>query len=658
MVEISQYLSVFMDECAEHLQTLNQALLELENDPDNGELLNTIFRAAHTLKGASMTMGFNKMSALTSAMEDVLSGLRNKEIPISSEVVSLLFESFDLLDVLAQGIGSGREEDIEINGVTQQLRRLATGEEATPPTVEKRRDLQLRYTAQEKEEIAQAINDGATLWHVTVTLKADCLLKGARAFMVLRELARLGEVVRSIPDAKDLEDEKFQDSFIVGLISREPAEIIISTVRQISDVAAASAERTNVESLQIERRVAEPVEVVQPEVVARPGVERASTGQTVRVDIRKLDDLMNIVVELVINRSRLEQLCSAVQSRELDETLEQVARLTLDLQSRVLKTRMVPVDNVFRRFPRLVRDLSKEMGKQATLVTLGGDTELDRTVIDEIGDPLMHILRNCLDHGIETPAERVAKGKSATGTVTLEARQEGNNIVIKVSDDGQGIAIERVAAKALELNLVTEAELGEMTPNQIAELIFTPGLSTAAKVSDVSGRGVGMDAVRAKIDSLRGTVTIETVPGQGTSVIIRLPLTLAIIQTLMVELGEDIFLIPSGYIDSTISVMRRDIKKVRNQEVTMVRGEVLPLVRLQAVLGGTEARNNDLEELDVVVIRQGDRRLGCVVDRLLRQQDVVLKPLGNLLSSVRGIAGATILGDGRVALILDVRSVA
>lgn len=658
-MEISQYLSVFMDECAEHLQTLNQALLELENDPENSDLLNTIFRAAHTLKGASMTMGFNKMSALTSSMEDVLSGLRNKEISVSPEVVSLLFESFDLLEALAQGIGSGHEEDIEISGVTQQLKRLSSGEEpaSVGPVIEKRRELQLRYTPQEKEAIMQALNEGSSLWHISVTLKSDCLLKGARAFMVLRELARLGEVVKSHPESKDLEDEKFQDVFLVSLISTESEETIANLVRQITDVSGVSVEKANIDAILTERRVTETTEPVVAEP-ARPGTAAASAGQTVRVEIRKLDDLMNLVGELVINRSRMEQICSTLQSRELEEILEQVARLTLDLQSRVLKTRMVPVDNVFRRFPRLVRDLCKEMGKEAVLVARGGDTELDRTVIDEIGDPLMHILRNCIDHGIESPMERQAKGKPAAGTITLEARQEGNNVIITISDDGQGINIERVAAKAVELGLIAQSDLAEMTREQLAELVFAPGLSTAAKVSDVSGRGVGMDAVRAKIDALRGTVSIDTEPGQGTRVTIRLPLTLAIIQTLMVELGGETFLIPSGFIDSTISVLAKDIKKVRNQEVTMVRGEVLPLIRLQNALGVKGANNERFEELDVVVIRQGDRRVGCVVDRLLRQQDVVLKPLGNLLGGVREIAGGTILGDGRVALILDVRSVA
>ncbi|NLG83684.1 MAG: chemotaxis protein CheA [Firmicutes bacterium] len=457
-MEISQYLSVFMDECAEHLQTLNQSLLELENDPENAELLNTIFRAAHTLKGASMTMGFNKMAALTSAMEDVLSALRKKEIPVTSEVVSLLFECLDLLEVLAQGIGSGREEDIEIAGVVQQLKRLSSGEEATllPVVGEKRRELQLRYTPQEREAIAAALaEEGATLWHVSVTLKSDCLLKGARAFMVLRELGRLGEVIKSVPDAKELEDEQFQDLFLVGLVSREPRERIAQLIGDIIDVAHVVVERAELEAIPPERRAPR-----EPVVVPEPGVKPGAppvlpAGQTVRVDIRKLDDLMNLVGELVINRARLEQLCAPYRTRDLEELLEQVGRLTLELQNRVLKARMVPGANVFRRFPRLVRDLCREMGKEAVLVIRGAETELDRTVIDEIGDPLMHILRNCLDHGIESPAERQAKGKPPTGTITLEARQDGNNVVIVIADDGQGVDLERVAAKAVEMNIVT-----------------------------------------------------------------------------------------------------------------------------------------------------------------------------------------------------------
>ncbi|MGE5528022.1 MAG: chemotaxis protein CheW [Patescibacteria group bacterium] len=657
-MEISQYLSVFMDECAEHLQTLNQALLDLENDPENTELLNTIFRAAHTLKGASMTMGFNKMASLTSAMEDVLSRMRNREIPIAPEVVSLLFESFDLLEVLAQGIGSGREEDIEIAGVTQQLKRFASGEETGFTAGEKRREIQLRYTAEEKDILQEEMEEGTSLVHATVVMESGCLLKGARAFMILRELERHGKVIKSAPEAKDLEDENFEDTFIVGLVTRETPEEIAENVRRIIDVERVAAERINLEQVQLERRVREAIEPAQAE---RPGV-RPAASQTVRVDIRKLDDLMGVVEELVISRSRLEQVSSALHSDELSEILEQVGHLTLELQSRVLKTRMVPVENVFRRFPRLVRDLCKEMGKEAILVVRGGETELDRTVIDEIGDPLMHILRNCLDHGIEPLEVRQAKGKPAAGTITLEAHQEGNNVVITVTDDGQGIDLAQVAARAVEMGYATREDLAEMDQADLMQLVFVPGLSTAAAITDVSGRGVGMDVVRAKIDALRGTVTVDSVPGESTVVTIRLPLTLAIIQTLMVQLGEEFYLIPTSFIDSTISVRKKDIKKVRNQEVTMLRGDVLPLVRLRTVLGLPHAYHGqtqtEYDELDVVVIRQGDRRVGCVVDGLLRQQDVVLKPLGGILGALQGIAGATILGDGRVCLILDMRSVA
>lgn len=657
-MEISQYLNVFIDECAEHLQTLSQALLELENDPANPVLLNTIFRAAHTLKGASMTMGFEKMSALTSAMEDVLSGLRNNEIPVAAEVITLLFDALDLLSELSQGIAGGREEDIEILGIVQQLRRFISGDESGPSSIpEKRREMSLRYTPQEKEAISRKLSGGGTLWHINVTFRSECLLKGARAFMVLRELERFGEIMRSAPDIKDLEDENFEDSFIIGLFSREAPERIADAARRITDVAQVSVDQTAVESIQIERRTRDAAEAASMDATAM-GSRITVTGKTVRVDIKKLDDLMNLVGELVNNRSRLEQIGSTLGSSELNEALEQIARLTSDLQNNVLKVRMVPVDNVFRRFPRLVRDLCMEIGKQANLVIKGGETELDRTVIDEIGDPLMHILRNCLDHGVEMPEKRQAAGKPPVGRIELEARQEGNSVMIKITDDGMGIDLEKVRAKATEMGIIDAADVAELTPEQIAQLVFAPGLSTAEKVTAVSGRGVGMDVVYTKIDSLRGTVSIETKMGLGTAVLIRLPLTLAIIQALMVQLGTEFYFIPSSYIDSTISVPSKEIRKVRHQEVTMVRGEILPLIRLQNILDVHDARNGEMDELDVVVIRQGESRLGCIVDSLLRQQDIVLKPTGGLLGALHGIAGATLLGNGNVAFVLDVRSIA
>ncbi|HBF36658.1 MAG TPA: chemotaxis protein CheA [Firmicutes bacterium] len=649
-MEVSQYLSVFIDESQEHLQILNQSLLELEHDPDNSAILDKIFRAAHTLKGASATMGFNKMSNLTHAMEDVLSKLRSKEISLNSEITNALFESVDLLEILSNKIGEGIEEDIEITGAVQGLRHFVAGDIVVAPSQgERRQNLQLRYSESEKEQIQTAVAGGSKFYHLHITLVENCLLKGARVFMVLREIERLGTIIRSIPTVKDLEDEHFELQFIIGVVSMSSVDDFIKAITNIMDVDKVTAEEPKLDQLLIEKRVLDVVEHDKGKI---------SPQQTVRVEIKKLDDLMNLVAELVISRSRLEDLGTTIGSRDLNEVVEQVGRLTLDLRDSVMRARMVPIDTVFSRFPRLVRDLSRELGKDIELEIHGAETELDRTVIDEIGDPLVHIIRNAVDHGIETIAEREQKNKPAKGKIVLNAYQEGNSVIITIQDDGKGFDIKKVKEKALKAGLLSPEALNEMDDQDILEVTFLPGFSTADKVTNVSGRGVGMDVVKSKVDSLGGFVSIDSVFGEGSLITIRLPLTLAIIQTLMIQLGKEIYAIPSGYVEQIVSLKPSEIKRINKQEVLMLRGEVIPLIRMQDVLETPDAINEQLDDLDVVIIRTGDRLIGCVVDSLLRQQDVVIKSLGGYLGSIKGIAGATILGDGKVALILDMRAVA
>lgn len=662
-MDVSQYLNVFMDECQEHLQSLNQSLLALEQDPENTEILNSIFRAAHTLKGASATMGFNKMSNVTHAMEDVLSLLRQHELTVNAEIVNALFEALDLLEVLAQGITEGREEDIEIAGIIQNLQKFSTKEAMateTEQTSERRRNLQLRYLPAEIEQIKKAAEEGFNQYHLHIYLQEDCLLKGARAFMILRELEAHGEIIRTIPSAKELEDERFDTDFIIGISSKKPLEFLVRFLEKMLDVEKVEGEALAADDLLVERRGGT-TKAATNEATPQKGASTkppSNVSPTVRVDIRKLDDLMNLVGELVITRSRLEQLSSEQGDQILEETVEQLTRLTMDLRDQVLKTRMVPVDHVFSRFPRLVRDLAKETGKEVQLQISGAETELDRTVIDEIVDPLVHIIRNSIDHGIEAPEVRTAAGKSLPGVVELKAYQAGNNVVIEIVDDGAGVNREKVKARALERGIVSVDDLENMDDEEIMNLIFLPGFSTSDKVTDISGRGVGMDVVKTQISNLGGVVELASEEGKGTKFTIRLPLTLAIIQTLIVQLGNEVFAIPSTLIDQTISVAQKDIKYVRNREVTLYRGELIPLIRLQEYLGVEEAKNSSLEELDVVVVSNGERRIGFVVDTLVRQQDVVIKSLGAYLGSIPGIAGATILGDGKIALILDLRSVA
>jgi two-component system chemotaxis sensor kinase CheA len=677
-MDVSKYFSVFMDECHEHLQLLNQGLLELENNPDDAVIFR-IFRSAHTLKGASATMGFNKMAKLTHVMEDLLSKLRSKEQEVNSEIISVLFEAVDTLEILANKIVEGKEEDIDISGVTQALNLHILGDSVKPlsntsertsaqlgndsdhapqpqtpiqSAAEERRiiQLQIRYVESEREQIAKAVADGMKIYHLDVGLVDNCLLKSARVFMIVKEIEKNGVVVRSSPPMKNLEDEQFDQRFMLGVLSTASVEELTKGIMSIGDVENVKIEEYTMENLPIEKRV-----VVNDGSVTRMNF---TSAPTVRVDIRKLDDLMNLVGELVISRSRLEVLGLELGSKQLNEVVEQVGRLTLDLQDNVLKARMVPVETVFSRFPRLIRDLSKELGKDIDLEIHGGETELDRTLIDEIGDPLVHIIRNSVDHGIESPEERLKAGKPMKGKVILRAYQEGNIVIINVTDDGKGFNMDKVKEKALRLGLVEKEALEQMRNEQILELTFLPGFSTAEKVTDVSGRGVGMDVVKTKVESLGGMVKINSEYGKGSTLEMHLPLTLAIIQTLMVRLGKEIYAIPSGYVEQIISLTDSEVKLVRNQEMFMLRGSVVPLLRLQNILGTPDAKNMELEELDVVVLKIGERLVGCVVDSLLRQQDVVIKSLGKYLGAIKGIAGATILGDGRVALIIDIRAVA
>ena len=666
-MEMSEYLNVFMDECQEHLQTLNQALLDLESNPDDRQLLDVIFRAAHTLKGASATMGFNKMASLTHAMEDVLSLLRNGEMEITPNIVNVLFDCFDLLEALAQGIVEGKEGDIDIAGLLSQLKLISAGRVDMSPVKEtvRPKKQEIVYSGAEKEIILQALENGGNFYHIDVKLSDDCLLKGARAFMVIREVEKIGELVKSFPTLKDLEDENFDQDFTIALISTKDNKTISETVLSVLDVAKVNVtliDRQKLEEMteevEKEEEEAEDKSFAAGVTALKTRMTRASSSQTVRVEIKKLDDLMNLVGELVINRARMEQVGYSLNSKALNEVLESIGRITMELRDQVLRTRMVPLDNVFSRFPRLVRDLAKELGKEVELHITGGETEVDRTVIDEIGDPLMHLLRNCVDHGLEEPKYRTSHGKPRTGIINIVAYQEGNSVVIQVEDDGRGLDLEKIRQKAIEKRLISKEKASELSNREIIDFVFLPGFSTAEKVTDVSGRGVGLDVVKKKIESLGGTVDVDTEPHIGTIFQIRLPLTLAIIQTLLVKVGDETYAIPSSYIEQTISIFQKDIRMMRGHEVTTIRGEILPLIRLDQFLDTKNAINHTLAELDVVVIQIGERRIGLVVDALIKQQYIVIKPIGKYLSGIRGIAGATILGDGKVALILDIRNVA
>lgn len=686
---MSQYLQVFLDESAENLQRLNELILELEKDPGNTDLLNEVFRIAHTLKGMSATMGFDTLAELTHEMEDLLDRLRKGELVSSSEVVDVLFECLDTLEAMVDEIRDTGRCSMEASSLVNKIRELAGGKrplERTPkvgkpveaPKVLSKVDIPVELNEYDKEVIKEAFHKSFNVYKVKVTLDEGCLLKSARAYIVFNELGSIGEIIKSVPPAEDIEEEKFENEFTLLYVSKEKEDVIRSKIEAISEIKRVDIVKIEAEDFgfaeketpSIEIKEEELKKVIRPkeeeetpvevEAVSREPAEREKAlrqikgMRTIRVDIDRLDDLMNLVGELVINKTRLVQIGSAYKLTELDETLAQIGRITNELQAVVMKLRMVPIEHVFNRFPRMVRDLAREEGKEVEFIIEGKETELDRTVIDEIGDPLVHLLRNAIDHGIEPPEERERVGKPRKGLLKLSARHEGNYVVIEVQDDGRGMDIEKIKRKALEKGIVTPEELERMSENEILMLTTLPGFSTSDRVTEVSGRGVGLDVVKSKVEALNGVLEIQTEKGVGTKVVVKLPLTLAIIQALLTKVGEEIYAIPLANIDETLSITPQDIKLVRNQEVILLRGSVLPLVKLRELLEVPAKGSENGEEYAVVVARVGERRAGLVVDSLIGQQEIVIKSLGKLLKGIRGISGATILGDGRVALILDV----
>ena len=676
----NQYMDMFLDESHEHLQSLNEGLLRLEENMEEIDAVNDIFRNAHTLKGMSATMGFAKIAELTHEMEDVLDLVRKSQLKLNEDIMDTLFKCLDSLEQMVDSVGNGEAEDVvDVSDLVAKLSSIskgtpapaADGAAAAAPAAASSGGDAAAGTNLDLDDIdldvmKKAKEAGMNLFHIKVTLMETCVLKAARSVMVMHALDEVGDVLKSIPPAEDLEQEKFERSFDVLIATSGDAEAMqnaVDTVSEIEDVAVTAVDPDKVGKEAAPAPAAAPA-AAAPAAKAAPAPKKEAgkpaaapakkqhQSQSVRVDIEKLDTLMNLMGELVINKVRLEQIGQTHRLSDLMETLEQMDRVTGDLQNIVMKVRMVPVSAVFNRFPRMVRDVSKELGKEINLTIEGEETELDRTVIDEIGDPIMHLLRNSLDHGVESPDAREAKGKSRTGEVGLIARHEGNNVVIMITDDGAGIDADKIRRKAVEKGMVTQEEADRLDDADAVRLIFLPGFSTAEQITDISGRGVGMDVVRSKIEALSGHVDVETHIDEGSVFKIKLPLTLAIIQAMLVQVQEEMYAIPLGSIDSTINIEPSDIQTVQNKEVIVLRGEIIPIIRMEEALQVPHTKDSD--ELFVVVVHAGEAKAGIVVDNLIGQQEIVIKTLGNLFAGLKLFGGATVLGDGKVALILDV----
>jgi len=689
-MDVSQYLDIFIDETKEHLQNLNTHILSLEQDGENMDTINEIFRAAHSLKGMAGTMGYKRMQTLTHDMENVFSEVRNGTIKVNSDMIDLLFKCLDALEEYLSTIQETADEGTNDNeplvkGLNDILNSKGASESKDSPK-ETKKSKKAKAVANAKEGkwkdiklddsvktvIREGVKKNFKAYGITVYIQESCLLKAARAFLVFKALEELGEVIVSNPSAQDIEDESFEFDFSVIFLTEQPLDKVIDAIKFVSEIEDAIGDEITVEEeKKDEEEVKESTEVSTDTVkdntpappenknTSAPSTEKKNSkpvvNRTVRVDIEKLDSLMNLVSELIISKNSLVSVAGSVVGTSniaFNEQIEYLESVTTNLHESVMKVRMVPIENTVNKFPRMIRDLSKKLNKKMELYMTGEDTELDRTVVDEIGDPLMHLLRNSADHGLESAQVRLERGKPEVGSIFLDAYQDGNNVVIEVRDDGNGIDIENVKNKAIEKGKITKEQADAMSDKEVIDLLFQPSFSTAKVVSDVSGRGVGLDVVKSKIEALSGEIEVKTKLGEGSTFIIRLPLTLAIIQALMVVVGNEKYAISLGAIQTIESITADDIKKVQGKEVINLRGNVIPLVRLNRLLD-LEDKDDDESDMIVLIAKKGDRYAGLVVDELIGQMEIVIKPMGKYAGSCKLISGATILGDGEVALILD-----
>ena len=696
-MDVSQYLEIFIDETKEHLQTLSDQLMILEQEPENTDTINEIFRAAHSLKGMAGTMGYKRMQRLTHDMENVFQEIRSGNMKVKPELVDVLFRGLDALDAYLNNIvntaDEGTEDNEEIINALNTIAENATGKSTSSKPVAAKEAAKyeaIQISDFERNTFEKAKSQNQNIFGITVYLQDSCILKAARAFLVFKALEELGEVIKAVPNVQDIEDEKFEYDFSLVYFTKESLETIKEAIENVSEVktaivgpfegkldeSAKQAEKEEQEKKAEQEKAENAAKVdeqkgqaaaktaVKAEAKKKPAANAKKTakpavGRTVRVDIEKLDVLMNLVSELIIAKNGLVSISSSESDTRNDtgfnEQIEYLESVTTNLHESVMKVRMVPIESVFSRFPRMIRDLTKKLDKKMSLHMTGEETELDRTVIDEIGDPLQHLLRNAADHGLESNEERLALGKEETGNIYLDAYQDGNNVNIEVRDDGAGINIEKVKNKAIDSGAITPEQAENMTDKEVIDLLFRPSFSTAEKITDVSGRGVGLDVVKTKIEELGGNIECKSVLGEGSSFIIRLPLTLAIIQALMVELGAEKYAIPLGNIQTIEDVLVSDVKYVQTKEVINLRGTVIPLIRLDQILD-VEPIGEENENLTVVIVKRGDKLAGLVVDNLIGQQEIVIKSIGNYINCSKMIGGATILGDGEIALILEVNS--
>ncbi len=651
---MEQYKDAFIEEAREHIETLTQSLLVLEKDPKNTDALNNIFRSAHTLKGSSGMMGFKDLSNLSHAMEDVFDGLR-KGGEVSSDLIDVLLECIDALTIRLENIQNGTDEKIETKPFVKKMQKFskrtqdtAPNHEATSPQEPSHQETDIGLCEKERKKIKKALKAGKKCFLVAVRFSGDCIFKSLRANMVLENLAKKGKIVKTTPKIQDNAAKEIGSEVKIFFLTKSSKKQIEDCAKSVCEVDQVQVDSFDIDSSEHK----EAAQKIEAENKSKPTID-AQTAQTVRVHFEQLDKLMNLTGELVINKIALLQTTSNLKNDGLRRLTGNIDRLTADLQDLAMQIRMVPVSQIFDRFPRLVRDLARKKEKKINLIVEGREIEVDRTVLDEIGQPLIHIIRNSIDHGIESSDERRNCGKDPTGTIRLVAKRKGEQVIIEVSDDGAGIDPEKVKKSAIKKGFLSEAEAEKMSSEQLTNLIFLPGISTSKTVTETSGRGVGMDVVKTKTVALGGSVNMETHVGVGTKISLRLPPTLAIVTSLLVKDSNQTFAIPTSIVSEIVCVDREQVKSLGGFKAIVVRGHVLHLLHLHDILGLKGA--DETESLEVLVTHGNneDEKVGLAVDSVIGQQEIMIKPLAKTMINAKGYSGFTILGNGRVIPVLD-----
>ncbi|PEA06373.1 chemotaxis protein CheA [Bacillus cereus] len=663
-------LNIFFEESEEHLQSLNENVLVLEQNPADMDVVGEIFRSAHTFKGMSASMEFTEMADLTHKMENVLDEIRHGNIVVNSDIIDVIFECIDNLEKMVADVQQGGMGNIDVASTKQKLEALLNGNVETPT---------------EHIEQNHIDTDDAVSHEVHITVEQQAILKAVRAIMCIEALQNVGNIQKTAPSIEEIEADAFGFEFTVFMDTDCSIEELKQVVLHVSEIEkvevkqgepiskeVASKKVVTQEVVQVEEKlqpavatqVESPIEATNQPSSAMPAKSTTKTknakveNRSIRVQLEKIERLMNMFEESVIERGRIDELAQTIQNKELIEHLNRLGDISKDIQNVLLNMRMVPIETVFNRFPRMVRMLAKDLGKKIDLQITGEDTEVDKIVIDEIGDPLVHLIRNAIDHGVETVEKRRDAGKNETGTIKLEAFHSGNHVVIQITDDGNGINKGKVLEKAIKNGVVTEADANRLTDREVFDLIFQPGFSTAEVVSDLSGRGVGLDVVKHTIHSLGGHLIIDSEEGKGSTFRIELPLTLSIIQSMLVQTNDKRYALPLGNIVEAIRIKREDIQSLQGKDVLNYRNQIIEVKHLSTVFGEKTVdeafASYDGQMVPVLIVRNTHRSYGLIVNTIIGQREIVLKSLGDFFAeSSNYFSGATILGDGRVVLILN-----